>query len=170
MNATVWIPGENCDAILKHPLHESLPLVCYRTPADALGPRIRIHYEVYWPDADSTAQQPVEVRHLWLTVLAADPILCPDGSWYPFKPDEIRRRLNAILLEKQDIRLSTQAGTITGLYGEDHVVIDTIYQQAHTLEIHLSTRMLNDLPVNPLNMWLDDPEVSSTVWGTAVWN
>ncbi len=84
MNDRIWVAGENCDLILKHPAHESLPLIGYRTPADALGPRIRIHYEVYWPDESETQTEPIEIRHLWFTVLVADPMLCPDGSWYPY--------------------------------------------------------------------------------------
>ena len=169
MNDRIWVAGENCDLILKHPAHESLPLIGYRTPADSLGPRIRIHYEVYWPDESETQTEPIEIRHLWFTVLVADPMLCPDGSWYPYSSREVRSRLNAILLEKKNIRLTTSAGTITGLYGTDHVVIDTIYAGAHTLEIHLSTQVLSDLPAVPIDMWLDEVGVESSAWGVAIW-
>ncbi len=170
MNEPVWVPGENCDVILKHPAHADLPLVLYRRPADSLGPRVRIHYEVYWPEGTAETEEPVEVRHLWFTALVADSILCPDGSWYPLELSEVRSRLNTILLEKSDIRLTTTAGTIQGLYGEDHVVIDTIYPAAHTLEIHLSTRILTDIPVEPaVSLWLADPADRSSLWGTALW-
>ncbi len=169
MSLTAWEPGKNCDLVLKHPDHESLPLVCYRQPRDPLGPRVRIHYEVYWPDDLAESREPVEVRHLWFTVLAADPMVAPDGSWFPFSVQEIRTRLNDILLKKQNIRLTTTAGTIRGLYSDNHVVIDTVYPSGHTLEIHLSTRLLHDLPAVPLNMWLDEADVSSTTWGTAIW-
>ncbi len=165
-----WIPGENCDIILRHPQHADLPLILYRTPADPVGPRVRIHYEVYWPADTTQTTEPVEVRHLWFTVLVTDDMLCPDGSWYPLTPAEVRTKLNAILLEKANIRLTTRESTIQGLYGEDHVVIDTIYQSAHTLEIHLTTRVLIDIPPESGgSMWLANAADLSSVWNTAGW-
>ena len=160
--------------ILSHYRHEALPLVCYRIQSDPVGPRVRIHFETYWPENEDVSREtePKTVRHLWFTVLVTDEMLCPDGGWYPFTPEEVRSRINEILLELTDITLYTQSGIISGLYCDEHAVIDTIYQDAHTLEINLTTRMLKDIPIGPAqqNMWLPrgilDP-VSR--WGSANW-
>ena len=171
---TDWIPGENCDVILTHYRHEPIPLVCSRIQSDPIGPRVRIHFETYWPE-DKPVSRETEaktVRHLWFTAICADEILCPDGGWYPFTPGEIRKRINGILLEKTDICLYTQAGIIIGLYCDEHAVIDTIYQNAHTLEINLTTLSLKDIPVGPeaSDLWLPEGALNAfSVWGTAVW-
>ena len=169
-----WVPGENCDVILSHWRHEPIPLVCYRIQSDPMGPRVRIHFETYWPeDADvSRETKPKTVRHLWFTVLIADEMLCPDGGWYPLSPAEIRSRVNAILLELTDIVLYTQSGIIAGLYCDEHAVIDTIYQSAHTLEVNLTTRSLKDIPIGPAqpSTWLPKGVLRPvSVWGSAVW-
>ena len=174
MSDTTWIAGENCDVILSHYKHDPIPLVCYRIQSDPIGPRVRIHFETYWPDnvEPSRDVKPAKVRHLWFTVVTADEILCPDGGWYPFSPYEIRRRINAILQETTDIILYTQAGIISGLYSDEHSIINTIYQSAQTLEINLTTKSLNDIPIGPAqaDTWLPlgvlDPV---STWGTAVW-
>ena len=170
---TEWTPGVNCDVILQHYKHEPIPLVCYRIQSDPLGPRVRIHFETYWPTTNiSRDVEPTKVRHLWFTVLTADEILCPDGGWYPFSPYEIRKRINAILDELTDITLYTQAGIISGLYCDEHAIINTIYQESQTLEINLTTRSLHDIPFGPeqADTWLPigvlDPV---STWGTAVW-
>lgn len=175
MSVTAWIPGENCDVILAHYAHEPIPLVCWRIPSDAIGPRVRIHFETYWPEDEdiSRATRPKTVRHLWFTALAADEILCPDGGWYPFSPTEIRSRVNAILRELTDICLYTQSGIIAGLYCDEHAIIDTIYQNAHTLEINLTTRSLKDIPIGPeqRDTWLPQGSLDpQSLWGNAVWN
>ena len=104
-----------------------------------------------------------------MTALLAVPLLAPDGSWFPIAAEEFRERLRAILLEKQDIQLITRAGRIRGLFGDDHVVINSIYPEVETFEIHLSTRTLCDLPLHPQRMWLDDPAAGGSLWGEAVW-
>ena len=169
-----WTPGENCDVILAHYAHEPVPLVCYRIQSDPIGPRVRIHFETYWPEQEelSAGAEPKKVRHLWFTVLAAEEILCPDGGWYPLSPDEVRKRVRAILQETTNIVLYTPAGIISGLYSDEHAVIDTVYQNAHTIEINLTTLNLKDIPIGPeqADTWL--PEGILTVyskWGTAVW-
>lgn len=169
-----WKPGENCDVILSHYKHEPIPLVCYRIQSDPLGPRVRIHFETYWPDdADvSRATQPKTVRHLWFTVLSADEVLCPDGGWYPYSPAELCSRINAILLELTDIVMYTQTGIISGLYCDEHAVIDTIYQFSHTIEINLTTRSLKDIPIGPAqqNMWLPRGVLAPvSTWESAKW-
>lgn len=173
-----WIPGVNCDVILSHYKHEPIPLVCYRIQSDPIGPRVRIHFETYWPETDdggtivSRDEKPVKVRHLWFTVLTADEVLCPDGGWYPFTPQEIRRRLNAILQETTDINLYTQAGIISGLYSDEHAIINTIYQESQTLEINLTTRNMKDIPIGPgqEDTWLPLGVLEPvSVWGSAVW-
>ena len=104
-----WIPGENCDVILSHYRHEPVPLVCYRIQSDPVGPRVRIHFETYWPENDaggaviSRESEPKTVRHLWFTVLVTEEMLCPDGGWYPYTPEQIRKMINAVLLEHTDI-------------------------------------------------------------------
>lgn len=177
-DSTVWVPGENCDVILSHYKHDPIPLVCYRIQSDSIGPRVKIHFETYWPEKDdagpdiSRDQTPTKVRHLWFTVVTADEVLCPDGGWYPFTPDEIRKRISDILEETTDIILYTQAGIISGLYSDEHAIINTIYQESQTLEINLTTRSLRDIPIGPAqkDTWLPlgvlDPV---SVWGTAVW-
>lgn len=169
-----WVVGENCDVILSHWRHEPVPLVCCRIQSDPVGPRVRIHFETYWPeDADvSRDTKPKTVRHLWFTVLAADEMLCPDGGWYPLSPEEIRSRINAILLELTDIVLYTRSGIIAGLYCDEHAVIDTIYQSGHTLEINLTTRSLKDIPIGPVQQstWLPKGIPGPvSVWGRAKW-
>ena len=168
-----WIPGENCDVILAHYKHEAIPLICWRIQSDAIGPRVRIHFETYWPnDNVSRDEEPATVRHLWFTVLCTEEMLCPDGGWYPLDPNEIRRRLNAILQELTDICLYTQSGIISGLYCDDHAIIDTIYQSAHTIEINLTTRNLKDIPFGPdqENMWLPQGVLNPySTWGSAIW-
>ena len=74
MSAYEWVPGENCDVILAHYKHEPVPLVCYRIPSDPIGPRVRIHFETYWPTEEELAEgkEPKKVRHLWFTVLTTD--------------------------------------------------------------------------------------------------
>ena len=169
-----WIPGENCDVILTHYKHDPIPLICYRIQSDPIGPRVRIHFETYWPDdEDISRDNPGKtVRHLWFTILTADEILCPDGGWYPYSPYEIRKKINAILEELTDIVLYTQSGIISGLYCDEHAIINTIYQEAQTLEINLTTRSLKDIPIGPeqKDTWLPlgvlDPV---STWGTAVW-
>ena len=168
-----WIPGVNCDVILQHYKHDPIPLVCYRIQSDPIGPRVRIHFETYWPnDNVSRDVEPATVRHLWFTVLTADEVLCPDGGWYPFEPEVIRKRINDILLELTDINLYTQAGIISGLYCDEHAVINTIYQSAQTLEINLTTRSLKDVPIGPAqaDTWLPDGTLDPvSTWGTAIW-
>jgi len=169
MTETIWIPGANCDVILKHTRHTDLPLILHRIPSDPDGSRIRIHYEVYWPDSNSPVLEPIEVRHLWFTVLIADRMLCPDGSWYPHSPMEIQKRLNAILLEKTNIRLATRTGTIQGLCCEDHAVIHTIYHRSQKLEIHLTTRVMVDIPLESTeSLWMETEDLRS-IWGAAIW-
>ena len=173
-----WIPGENCDVILSHYRHEPVPLVCYRIQSDPVGPRVRIHFETYWPENDaggaviSRESEPKTVRHLWFTVLVTEEMLCPDGGWYPYTPEQIRKMINAVLLEHTDISLYTQSGIICGLYCDEHAVIDTIYQSAHTLEINLTTRNLKDIPLGPdqQSTWLPKGVISPvSVWNGAVW-
>lgn len=174
MNETIqWEPGVNCDVILSHSKHEPIPLVCYRIQSDPIGPRVRIHFETYCPEGNvSRETEPAPIRHLWFTVLTADEILCPNGDWYPYKPDEIRKRINDILLELTDITLYTQAGIISGLYCDEHALINTIYQNSQTLEINLSTKSLRDIPIGPgqADIWLPqgilDPR---SKWDRAVW-
>lgn len=168
-----WVPGVNCDVILQHYKHDPIPLVCYRIQSDNIGPRVRIHFETYWPNNNiSRDEEPTKVRHLWFTVITADEVLCPDGGWYPFSPYEIRKRINDILMELTDISLYTQAGIISGLYCDEHAIINTIYQSSQTLEINLTTRSLKDIPIGPEqeDTWLPigalDP---ASTWGTAVW-
>ena len=174
MNEFEWTPGENCDVILTHYKHGPVPLVCYRISSDPIGPRVRIHFETYWPEDTEVSREtePKTVRHLWFTALATDEMLCPDGGWYPYAPEEIRERINAILLELTDIVLYTQSGIISGLYCDEHAVIDTIYQSAHTLEINLTTRNLKDIPIGPdqENTWLPAGVINPySTWGTAIW-
>ena len=164
-----WTPGENCDVILTHYAHEPIPLVCYRIQSDPIGPRVRIHFETYWPTTNVTRdEKPTTVRHLWFTILSAEEILCPDGGWYPYTPQQIKKAVNDILHELTDICLYTQSGIITGLYCDEHAIIDTIYQNAHTIEVNLTTRNLKDIPIGPEqeSTWLPagvlDPY---SIWG-----
>lgn len=170
MNIHEWTPGVNCDVILAHYRHEPIPLVCYRIQSDPIGPRVRIHFETYWPD--DSVKDPKTVRHLWFTALVTDEVLCPDGGFYPYEPAEVRRRINDILHELKDICLYTQSGMISGLYCDENAVIDTIYQNAHTLEVNLSTRSLTDIPTGPeaANIWLPRGAILPySTWGAAVW-
>ena len=179
MTETVWVPGENCDVMLGHYGHELVPLVCYRTPADPLGPRVRLHFETYWPSDVNSGESiisrdvtPSTVRCLFFTVLADDYMLCPDGGEYSYSADQIRQKLNAIMLELTDIDLYTQSGIISGLYCTDHAMIETIYQQAHTLEINLSTRNLKDIPIGPgqVDLWLPSNTYQPySRWNTSHW-
>lgn len=169
-----WVAGVNCDLILTHWRHRPLPLVCYRIQSDPVGPRVRIHFETYWPEDEDVSREgkAKTVRHLWFTVVTAEEMLCPDGGWYPYEPQEIRRRINEILLELTDIVLYTQSGIITGLYCDEHAIIDTIYQHADTLEINLTTRSLKDIPIGPgqQNMWLPKGVIDPmSTWGGSVW-
>ena len=175
MNGEIeWVPGVNCDVILQHYKHDPIPLVCYRIQSDPIGPRVKIHFETYWPDSKDVSRDdtPTTVRHLWFTVLTADEVLCPDGGWYPYSPEEIRKKLNDILLELTDITLYTQAGIISGLYSDEHAIIDTIYQSSQTLEINLTTRNLRDIPIGPgqADTWLPKGVLEPvSTWGTAIW-
>ena len=168
---TAYVPGVNCDVILQHYKHDPIPLICYRIRSDPIGPRVRIHFETYWPE-DKKEEDPATVRHLWFTVLIDDEILCPDGGWYEFSPTEVRKRVNAILKEITNINLYTQSGIISGLYCDEHAIIDTIYQSAHTIEINLTTKELTDIPIGPeqANTWLPDGVLDPySTWGEAVW-
>ena len=120
-----WVPGENCDVILEHYKHDPIPLVCYRIQSDPIGPRVRIHFETYWPDGEDISRDTEHstVRHLWFYILIADEMLCPDGSWYPYSPNEVRKRVNDILHEITDICLYTQSGIISGLYCDEHSLL-----------------------------------------------
>lgn len=169
-----WIPGENCDVILTHLKHDPVPLVCYRIQSDPIGPRVRIHFETYWPTSNVSRdeEKPTTVRHLWFTILVADEVLCPDGGWYPFTPSQVRKKVNDILHELTDICLYTQSGIIAGLYCDDHAIIDTIYQNAHTIEVNLTTKNLKDIPIGPeqADTWLPDGILHPySTWGSAVW-
>ena len=168
------IPGETCDVILSHYNHDPIPLVCYRIPSDPIGPRVKIHFETYWPQTDnggyvvSRDSEPVKVRHLWFTINLAEEILCPDGGWYEYTPAEVRKAVSEILHEGTDINLYTQTGIISGLYCDDHSIIDTIYQSAHTIEVNLTTRSLKDTPIGPEQActWLPDGIIDPySVWG-----
>ena len=55
-NIIDWIPGENCDVILTHYRHEPIPLVCWRIQSDPIGPRVRIHFETYWPSDEDVSR------------------------------------------------------------------------------------------------------------------
>ena len=173
MSATEWVPGENCDVILTHYNHDPIPLVCYRIQSDPIGPRVKIHFETYWPEENvSRDAVPKKIRHLWFTVLTTEEMLCPDGGWYPFAPAVVRAKINAILKETTDICLYTPSGIISGLYSDDHAIIDTIYQGAHTLEINLTTKELTDIPIGPeqADTWLPAGILEPySTWGTAVW-
>ena len=168
-----WIPGENCDVILTHYKHYPIPLICYRIQSDPIGPRVKIHFETYWPTTNiSREENPTTVRHLWFTILTSDEVLCPDGGWYPLTPNEVRKAVNDILHELTDINLYTQAGIISGLFCNDHAMIDTIYQSAHTMEINLTTKNLKDIPIGPdqENTWLPSGVINPySTWGTAIW-
>ena len=168
-----WIPGVNCDVILQHYRHDPIPLVCYRIPSDPIGPRVRIHYETYWPSSEvSRDVKPKQVRHLWFTVLTAEEVLCPDGGWYPYTPDQVRQHIQDILQEITDITLYTQAGIITGLYSDEHAIINTIYQESQTLEINLTTLEVKDVPIGPAqaDTWLPTGVLEPySTWGTAKW-
>ena len=174
MSAYEWVPGENCDVILAHYKHEPVPLVCYRIPSDPIGPRVRIHFETYWPTEEELAEgkEPKKVRHLWFTILTTDEVLCPDGGWYPYQPWQVRQMVHDILQETTDISLYTPTGLITGLYSDEHAIIDTIYQDAHTIEINLTTLNMKDTPIGPgqADMWLpENMLVVYSKWNTAVW-
>lgn len=173
MPETLWEPGVNCDVILAHPKHGSVPLVGYRIPSDPIGPRVKIHYETYWGDMKvSRENEPARVRYLWFTALIDDELLDPQGGRFPLSAAELREKLNAILYEKTDILLYTRAGIISGLYSTDHAIIDTIYQNAHTVEIYLTTRSLKDIPLGPegKNVWLPKGILPPySVWNGAVW-
>lgn len=169
-----YIPGETCDVILTHYKHEPVPLVCYRIQSDPIGPRVRIHFETYWPEGEDIGREtvPTTVRHLWFYILSAEEMLCPDGSWYELSPAEVRRRVNDILNEKTDICLYTQSGIISGLYSDEHAIIDTIYQNAHTIEVNLTTKELHDIPIGPAqaDTWLPMGILEPySTWGSAVW-
>ena len=169
-----WVPGENCDVILEHYKHDPIPLVCYRIQSDPIGPRVRIHFETYWPDGEDISRDTEHstVRHLWFYILIADEMLCPDGSWYPYSPNEVRKRVNDILHEITDICLYTQSGIISGLYCDEHSIIDTIYQDSHTIEVNLTTKNLKDIPIGPdqEDMWLPLGVLNPhSTWGTAIW-
>ena len=165
-----WTPGENCDVILSHYAHDPIPLVCYRIQSDPIGPRVRIHFETYWPQGSNISrdEEPTTVRHLWFTILTADEVLCPDGSWYPYTPGQVKKAVNEILHELTDISLYTQSGIISGLYCDEHAIIDTIYQDAHTIEVNLTTRNLKDVPIGPdqEDSWLPSGTLDPySVWG-----
>ena len=167
---TAFTPGENCDVILQHYAHEPIPLVCYRIQSDPIGPRVRIHFETYWPEGEDIGRetQPTTVRHLWFTILIGDEVLCPDGGWYPYTPSQVRRAVNDILHELTDINLYTQSGIISGLYCDEHAIIDTIYQNAHIIEVNLTTRNLKDTPIGPeqADTWLPEGVLDPyAVWG-----
>ena len=89
-------------------------------------------YEVY-PNEDPN-EPPRKIRHLWFRALIAERTLAPDGSFFPIDGEALRRRLIRILREEKDLTLTTRAGTISGLYGKDHVVIRSIYAEAETFE------------------------------------
>lgn len=172
MTEILWHPGETCDVIIGHYKHGDLPLICYRIQSDPIGPRVRIHYETYWAGDVGREEDKNSVRHLWFTALVDDGILCPDGGWYPLDPETVKIKLNEILLERTDIYLYTQSGIITGLYCDEHAVIDTIYQGAHTIEINLTTRNLRDIPIGPggANIWMPDGIVHEySAWGVSKW-
>lgn len=162
-----WIVGENCDLILTHERHDPVPLIAAPARFDPSGPRVRIHHEVYF-DSDE-AQAPKKIRHLWFRVLVAEQMLAPDGSFFSLEAVELRRRLNAILKETSGLRLTTRVGTIVGLYGKDHAVIQSVFAEAETFEIHLSTRSLTDIPLQARDTWLADPFNAVSTWGKAVW-
>ena len=173
MSGFEWVPGVNCDVILTHYKHDPGPLVCYRIQSDPIGPRVRIHFETYWPEENVSRESvPKKIRHLWFTVLTADEVLCPDGGWYPYSAAAVRAKINAILKETTDICLYTSSGIISGLYSDDHAIIDTIYQDAHTLEINLTTKELTDIPIGPAqaDSWLPMGILEPySTWGTAIW-
>ena len=84
----------------------------------------------------------------------------------------MRAKINAILKETTDICLYTASGIISGLYSDDHAIIDTIYQDAHTLEINLTTKELTDIPIGPAqaDSWLPMGILEPySTWGTAIW-
>ena len=162
-----WIIGENCDLILAHDNHEPVPLIAAPARFDPTGPRVRIHHEVYY--SAGANETPRKIRHLWFRVLIAERMLAPDGSFFSLSADDLRRRLNAVLKETGGLRLTTRAGTIAGLYGKDHVVIQSVFAEAETFEIHLSTRTINDVPLQARDTWLADPFNAVSTWGAAVW-
>ena len=70
MSGFEWVPGVNCDVILTHYKHDPVPLVCYRIQSDPIGPRVKIHFETYWPEENVSRESvPKKIRHLWFYVL-----------------------------------------------------------------------------------------------------
>lgn len=162
-----WVAGENCDFLLSHENHAPVPLICAPVKFDPVGARVRIHHEVYFTPASENERH--EIRHLWFRVLLADRMLAPNGSFFPVTTDTLREQLNAVLREREKLRLTTRLGTVIDLYGKDHVVIQSVYAAVETLEIHLSTRSLTDIPANAKDCWLADHTFRSSCWNTAVW-
>lgn len=173
-----WIPGVNCDWILVHPKHEPVPLIGFRLntdrSSDKYGPRLKIHYETYWKEDEPISRdtKPITVRYLWFTVNCADEILDPEGGYFALSGAEVAEKVNAILREKTDIILYNEKSIIIGLYSTDHAIIDTIYHGERTIEIWLSTRSLQDIPIGPdgKNIWLPSGIIKPySTWGEAVW-
>lgn len=170
--------GKDCDITLTHPdvnggnpvgflLYNLAP--AQRQAGKAYGPSVKIHYESY----NQATGQIQDVRHLWFTVLIADQALNPDGSPHAQTAAVARAHLINILMQHSQITLTTPAGSIAGLYSNDHVMIQNIFPYFDTVEVHLTTRSAHFAPVDPTlyfnSLWAAEDYTGIMTWDNSYW-
>jgi hypothetical protein len=166
------IPGVNCDCALFHASVDSGEPVGFIVEQKVkYGPPVTIHWEAY----DDWSGEVSEVRHLWFVALLGDDLVNPDGSKHTESPADTYDKLIEILTQHRDIGLITRKGIITGLRVAGHVLIENIYPNIQTLEIHLTTRLTNFAPVDTTrymnSFWVDETTYVAGImhWNNSYW-
>lgn len=166
------IVGKNCDVALFHPSVDGgqpVGLIC--EARGKYGPQVSVHWEAYseWDNRIS------DVRHLWFTALISDDLVNPDGSKHAEPAESAYLKLVEIITRHTGIGMINRLGVITGLKSSGYVMIQNIYPGLQTVEVHLTTRLTNFAPVDPVryvqSVWVNSDSYHLGVmhWGNSYW-
>jgi len=165
--------GVDCDIYLQHAdVNDGDPVgfLLYRKKTADYGPEVQVHYESYTDTLGGTD----DIRHLWFTVVLANDLINPDGSFHQETALFMRNALIDILMKHSEITLNTPAGLITGLKSSGHVMIHSIFPGWDTIECNLTTDSVNYAPVDSVyyeaSFWVDLTTYTGIMtWDNSYW-
>ncbi len=164
--------GADCDVMLAHPeVDAGQPYGFLVEPkSERYGPVVQVHWEKYTnPDGSLN-----DVRHLWFTVMLADNLMNPDGSYHQATAAEMYAKLIELLTQPDQIALVTRMGAIAGLASTGHVMEQQIYPEVILVVCQLTTKTSVFQPVNydyyMRSVWVDeDTDAGEMNWGNSYW-